>query len=122
MKVNHGEEYKIERGKNTQSGGNQQPWNGPQTADARKFKNPNMIQGIVPLPIEQMVTPVRINQTRKLVQTPRQQSTKSWADVVEEEAESSGQGKSQTLSSSWSKIVGPIPEKTDNDLLTGNKG
>ncbi|XP_009786117.1 uncharacterized protein [Nicotiana sylvestris] len=93
----------------------------PQSADAKKTRNINVLQGIAPLELSQAGidhTPIRRNLISRDENCLAQSSGKSsWADMVEEEvAEEAGLGKSQNSMNSWSKVIGPIPTTEGFDL------
>lgn len=106
----------------------------PQTEDAKKTRSINVLQGVIPLELQQtpmtgpsketpMATPIA---TQSITQATKQQDNsnqaqssgkQSWADKVEKKEELIG--KSQALASnltSWSKIVGNTPVTEGFDL------
>lgn len=111
----------VKQGQGTVTNGGKQIV--PQSADAKKTRSINVLQGIVPLELSQVDmdhTPARCNSVSRDENCIAQSSGKrSWTDMVEEGAvEEVGLGKSQHAMNSWSKVVGSIPTTEGFDLCS----
>lgn len=93
---------------------------GPQSGDAKKVKNINVIQGIIPLEVNQLsnpATPQGGNRRNTEIQV---SNRASWADLVEEETMATKTaGSTKTIKSttkSWSSVMGSILKEEGFDL------
>ncbi|XP_019236840.1 PREDICTED: uncharacterized protein LOC109217066 [Nicotiana attenuata] len=91
----------------------------PQSADAKKLKSINSIQGIIPLDVNQISNPTTPKGTSEEI---TMASRASWADRADEEEKmSKSTGLTKTLDSSpktWSNIMGTIPMEEGLDLIS----